>query len=230
MQIEVRNDSPRDLTVTRAILDSSAFAGTSSWTRNILVPSGTTRDLPVLLGAPVCSAGVTASVILAFETVDGATGRARVTPDDPFDALHKVTSEDCLGERVAAIATLSLGKSVRVEQRDEHPVALLDLTMTPTSSAGRIAVSQVGTTILVRPDSGGPTWPLGWTSDAGPQTTTLEIIPNNCNTHVVAEDKRGTYFPVHVQIADGDSGVVFVPASVAVKGEIYAYIAGYCGW
>lgn len=244
MQIQVRNNSTEDVTVTHAVLESAAFVGTTAWTRRLTVPAGTTRDLPVLLGSPVCSVTApqppgalgggaphgSASVVVDFETVDGAVGHARVTPNDEFSSVQNVSTADCLDEHVAQFVTIGIGDTVRVEQRGGHPVALVDLTITPTATAGTVTVSEVGKTILVRPDSGASAWPVRWDPDAGAQTITLDIVPNNCNTHVVAEDKRGTYFPVQVQISGGGSGTVFVPASAAVKNEIYAYIAAYCGW
>jgi hypothetical protein len=68
-------------------------------------------------------------------------------------------------------------------------------------------------------------------AESAPRTITLKVIPNNCNTHTVSEDKRGTFFPVTVSLASGDTGVLSLPVSREVRGQFYEYIAqDFCGW
>jgi hypothetical protein len=233
LQISVTNGSDEPVTVTSAAFASSHFADDgTAWGRDVAVPAGRTRDLRVLLGSPVCdaAAGAAPEVSLAFTTADGATGRATVVPEDALGTIAKVTAEDCIAERSAAIATVTTGDALRTEQRGGRPVALLELSATPTGEQGALSIASVGRTTLITPASPGDTWPLGWRLDAAspPLATTLEIIPSNCNPHILAEDKRGTYLPLAVTLDDGTSGIVPIDVGPEVRAEIYAYFADYC--
>ena len=235
LQVSVTNDSDAAITVTRASFDSPLFDGTTSWTRPTEIPAGSTRDLRVLLGAPVCNAPepVRAPVAtLEFETADGRTGSGSAEPGDRFDTVAKVTAADCVAEHAADIAALAATGDLRQEQRGGETVALLDLTASPTGAQGVVHVASAGRTTLIGPADHSTGWTLGWAASAasGPLTTTLEIVPSNCNPHIVAEDKRGTFFPLAVTLDGGEAGTVFVGVSDSVRAQIYGYIAEYCGW
>ena len=122
---------------------------------------------------------------------------------------------------------ITLGDELRVEQRGEHPVGLLDVTFTPTGTGNPVTIDEITRTILIRPADGTDSWPVATTFDASsaPVTMTLDIYPSNCRLHTVAEDKRGTYFPFST-----NGSLFYIAASNTVKEEIYAYIATYCGW
>lgn len=229
------NDTAAALTVTRASFDSPLFDGTTEWTRRTEIPAGSTRDLRVRLGAPVCDVAgpVRAPVAtIAFETADGAVGVGSAEPADPFDTVAKVTAQDCIAERTAAIAELSAGDELRIERRGGELVALLGLSARPTGAQGVARVATVARTTLIGPADHGTGWNLGWAASAasGVLGTTLEIVPSNCNPHIVAEDKRGTYLPLAVTLDDGETGTVFVGVTAAVRAQLYAYVGEYCGW
>lgn len=233
LQITVVNGSDAPITVTRAAYVSPRFAGDAVWTRPVTIAAGATVNLRVLLGAPVCDADVTGQVELSFAADDGRSGSATLNPVDEFSTLKKVTTEDCLADGVAAIATIEMGTGIRTEQRGDQLVGLIDVTATPSGGAGSVTVTGVSRTILLRPETTEAIeWPLTWTLDAasGTLTTTLAFEPSNCNPHIVAEDKRGTFFPFLVSLDDGTSGTVFFGVTDEVRGQIYAYIADYCGW
>ena len=235
LEISVTNDSDTAITVTRATFDSPLFDGTSAWTRRTEIPAGATRDLRVLLGSPVCdpdTAPGTPVATIAFETADGAAGTGTADPADRFDTVAKVTAQDCIAEHTSRIAELAAGDRLRREERAGELVALLDLTARPTGSSGVATVTTAGRTTLVGPADLSTGWELGWAASAasGPLTTTLAIVPSNCNPHIVAEDKRGTFFPLAVTLGDGETGTVFVGVSDEVREQIYAYIGDYCRW
>jgi len=235
LEVSVTNGTDEPLTVTKASFDSPLFDGTTSWTRHSTIPAGLTRDLRVLLGAPVCDAEAPVSspaVTLDFETADGAVGTGSAEPADRFDTVAKVIAQDCIAEHTSEIASITTGDALRLEQRVGELVALLDLTALPTGAQGVASVATAGRTTLVGPADHSTGWALGWAASAasGPLTTTLEIVPSNCNPHIVAEDKRGTYFPLAVALDDGEAGTVFVGVSDEVRAQIYGYIADYCGW
>lgn len=235
LEISVTNDTAAPVTVTRAAFDSPLFDGTTTWTRPTEVPPGSTRDLRVLLGAPVCGIEPPARApvaTIAFELADGAAGVGSAEPADPFDTVAKVTAQDCIAEHTAAIAEITAGDALRTEQRAGELVALLDLSARPTGAQGVANVATAARTTLIGPADRSTGWNLGWAASAasGALSTTLAIVPSNCNPHIVAEDKRGTYFPLAVALDDGEAGTVFVGVSEPVRRQIYAYIGEYCGW
>ena len=228
------NDSDSSITVTRAMLLSDAFTGTTAWTRHTEIPPGTTRDLRVLLGTPVCDPDDdSVGVLVEFTLADGATGHGTVTPTDRFETITKVAAQDCLAEKLAVIAQLQMDDSFVVEERGGVLVGTVSLTITPTGGTGSALITSINRSTLVRPEEDlAHDWPLNLTVDADgePLHVDLPLEPSNCNPHIVAEDKRGTFFAVNVVLSDGPSGIVFVPVTNTVRRDIYAYIAQYCGW
>ncbi|WKK72001.1 hypothetical protein Q0F99_02530 [Rathayibacter oskolensis] len=166
-------------------------------------------------------------------TQGAVSGTATLSPDDPFGSIDRIHDEDCLAERVAGIVAIVPGEEVVVAQEDGRAVAHLALTLTPAGGPGTVSIGGVARTILLRPASGADSWPAGTRLDAGsaPVVLDLAIVPSNCSTHTVSEDKRGTFLPVSVAIDGGASGVVPIGVSDAVRGALYDYIAtDYCRW
>ena len=236
LEIVVSNDGAEAITVTRASFDSAGFVAPAAWNRPATIEPGTTTNLRVQLAAADCagkpgSTGASdSSVALDFTLPDGSAGSATVTPSDPFDAIATVTAQDCAADAVGTIVDVAFAEKLRTASRDGELTALLDLTFTPTGSAGSVTVHSVSDTILVRSPSS-----TGWgvektlTAASAPLTVTLDFIPNNCRLHTVAEDKRGTFFPLAVTL-DARELTYPVAASTALKKQVYAYIADYCNW
>ncbi|TCL84873.1 MULTISPECIES: hypothetical protein [unclassified Rathayibacter] len=233
LEVLVTNTADEPLDVWEARLDSPAFTDPAATDGPTTVRPGTTTALRLQLAPPDCAdPGADARVRLAF-TQGGVSGMAVVAPDDPLGSLPRIHAEDCLAQRVAEVVSIVPGDVVTVAQEGGQPVAHLPLTLTPTGADGGVSIASVGRTILLRPASGQDSWPVGVRMDAGAATTRVDlaIVPNNCNTHTVSEDKRGTFFPVAVTLDDGTSGVVAVGVSDAVRGALYRFIAeDSCRW
>jgi hypothetical protein len=237
LEVKVANDTDGTVTVTRATLESSVFATESSTSRPSEIPSGVTRDLRVVLGETVCAPGTPEEtrVRIEFTTSDGRVGKATVTPGDRFGAIARVHAQDCLEETTLAIVDIEPSQTLRVVDIDGVPTAQLDFAITPrgaSGAAGAVTVESIARTILIRPPAT-DSWPVGATYEASskPTVVTLDILPNNCNTHTVAEDKRGTFFPFQVSTDSGGTGTFYIGVSDAVRGQIYDYIArDYCHW
>jgi hypothetical protein len=233
LEIAVTNDGREAITITTAAFVSERFSGGTAWSRPAQIAPGQTQNLRVALGQPVCEGGLGASVRLEFVVADGSSGVATLTPTDRFDTVAKVTAQDCLASALAAIAEIRMGETVRTEMHGDRLVGMIDLIATSVSASHTAAVLAVDRTILLRPEDDGATgWPLGWTlgPTRGTMTATLSFEPSNCNPHIVAEDKRGTFFPLDVALDDGTRGLVSYGVTDEVRGAIYEYIADYCGW
>lgn len=56
----------------------------------------------------------------------------------------------------------------------------------------------------------------------------FRVVPNRCDAHVLAEDKVGTGLPLEVSTSTGAEGRLILAASDELRGQMYAFYAGYC--
>ncbi|MDP3209025.1 MAG: hypothetical protein Q8M65_07740 [Rhodoglobus sp.] len=234
LELKVTNTTDATFTVTSAVLDSTRFVDEARWDRPQDIPSGSARDLRVALGAADCSdTPALDEVVLDFVLPNGSGGSARLTIVDA-SVIDAINSEDCLAEAVAKVATIEPSDSLRWMPGARLP-ATLDLTVTPTGAPGSIGITESTATVLLSlvDDGGAPVFSLPQTvvvdADSAPAVIPLRLIPARCDPHAVAEDKRGTIFPLQALTSDGDSGQVLVPVSDAIRAELYAFYADYCG-
>jgi hypothetical protein len=234
LEVLVANGTSEALEVQQARLDSPAFSEPAVSSSAATVRPGTTTALRLELGPPDCDGvdAVEATVRLDFSTSEGSGG-ASVVPGDPLGTLARVHGEDCLAERVASVVEIAPASSIEVVDDGGVAVAHLRVVVTPTGGEGAVTIDSIDRTILLRPASGDDTWPVGARLDASsePLVIDLAIVPSNCSTHTVSEDKRGTFLPVALALDGGASGVVAVGVEDAVRGSLYDYIAhDFCGW
>lgn len=243
LKVSVTNDGPDPLTVTGLRFSAPQFTEPAVWPKDsTTVRPGTTVDLPVALASPDCSADGPPTVTLRFlaagtaNDADPREHEATVTPDDPFDRLPALRTEDCLAEAVAAVATITASGPVRITDVGGSPAAALDLVIAPTGAGGSLRIDSVtGTTLLAPADPATgdrrDELTIGVTVDADAGTTTIPLtfVPNRCDAHAIAEDKRGTILPLHVTGPDGVTGIVPVPVDEATRSALYAFVAKACG-
>lgn len=234
LEIKVSNGTDATITVTRAALESTRFAAPAVWDRPQDIPAGAARDLKVLLADPVCGhAEPDNTVVLDFTLADGTTGTANLEPADETGRIEAVNAEDCLGVSVAERATIT-GPQVAQWTPGAHEPAIVDISVVPTGAAGTLTIHQgKGTVLLALVDEAGApitVLPVDLVLDAGAAASVirLRIVPNRCDPHAVAEDKRGTFFPLDVETDDGRSGTIYVPMSDEVRASLYAFFGDYC--
>jgi hypothetical protein len=161
-----------------------------------------------------------------------------VRPADTFGRLPALRAEDCLAEAVAAVAAVSVSGPVRIEDAGGTRTATLDLLVRPRGGAGWFTIDAVtGTTLLApaNPQTGRRLTEvpvrrrIDGTGDGARQSIPLTVVPNRCDAHAIAEDKRGTILPLHVTSGDGVTGIVPVAADDATRSALYAFVAETCG-
>ncbi|MFB2597748.1 hypothetical protein ACEXQE_08150 [Herbiconiux sp. P17] len=234
LQLSVTNEGTDPVTVVGARFESPQFAEPASWTKaaSTDVPAGLTRSLPVQLPEAVCPtpAAPTPTVTVTLADASGATRDVSGRPADPFDVLARIAAEDCLDEAVAEVAALSLDDALEVTGTGADSVAHLTLRVDPSGGPSELHLDEVRFTILLAPAEG-TTWPLDATVRGGdaPQEFTLDAVPARCDPHAIAEEKRGTFLPVVLEVADGPSGTVSVPSGDALRLALYDFIAAHCG-
>ena len=237
IDVRIVNGSSDPLVLTEATLETTQYAEPTTWSRGTTLRAGATVDLRLELPAPVCPTPADAEplVTLAFETPEGREGTARVVADDPIGTLAKLSEQDCILFEVGRLALIEPASTLEWTPGDGEP-ALLDITVTPTGSAGTLEITRANQTVLLAlaDEAGGvvASVPLDIqvSADSAPVVLPLRFVPNRCDPHAVAEDKRGTFFPLEVLTSGGASGVLYVPVSDEVRGQIYEFVGDYCGF
>lgn len=234
LELKVTNGTDATITVTSAALESTRFLTPAIWDRHQDIPPGAARDLRVELSEPACT-GTPArdEVVLTFTLADGSSGTSRLAIDD-VSAIDAINAEDCLTVAVASLATIRASDTVEWTPGAQAP-ATLELTVTPTGASGWVKITETRATVLLSlvDDGGLPVFSQPQTvlvdANAEPAIIQLRLIPARCDPHAVAEDKRGTIFPLQVSTSLGADGQVAIPVGDAVRAELYAFYGDYCG-
>ncbi|MCS5715240.1 hypothetical protein NVV95_11845 [Herbiconiux sp. CPCC 205716] len=253
LQLSITNESASPVTVTAAQFSSPQFTAPVAAAKGTEIPVGLTRFLPVLLPEAVCPApSTTPTLTVTVTDAAGASREVAGSPADPFAVLPRIAGEDCLDDAVATVADLRLADTLEVTGAGSDSVAHLQLivdprpmaTTTDTGASSRTAplsptgagpitlrLDHAASTILLRP-ADGTDWPIDLEVTPGdaPVTVTLDAVPARCDPHAIAEDKRGTFVPVTLEIPGGPAGTVSIPSSDTLRLAIYDYLASTCGF
>ncbi|MBX3093043.1 MAG: hypothetical protein KF680_00655 [Cryobacterium sp.] len=238
LEISITNESQTDVVITHLEFASPAFVSAVSYGRlPTTIAAGRTIDFRVDLAAPDCTANdPTPTVTIEFDQ-HGQAGTANVEPVDRLGQLPRIMTADCLASDAAQIARIGfadvpLGRT-SFAGRD---VAELYLEVEPTGAAGSITLHAIEDTVLLfvlDPATGTAieSIPLDLEIDATSEkrTVTVTLVPSRCDQHSVAEDKRGTFFPVTVTTPRRE-GTLFIATGERLRGEIFDFLADSCGW
>lgn len=236
IDVRILNGSDAALELATATLATTQFASPTSWDRGTTLAAGATVDLRLDLPSPVCPTPDDAEprVTIAFESA-GVSGEVTVVADDPIATLEKLSTEECISFAAAVHADIEAASAVRWTPGAGEPAGL-DITVTPTAADGSLTIERANATVLLAlAGEGGrseTTLELGTVvdADAKPSVIPLHLVPSRCDPHAVAEDKRGTFFPLVVSTAEGESGTMFVPVSDEVRVSLYEFVQDYCGY
>jgi hypothetical protein len=232
LQLRVTNDSIDDLDVRAVTLDSTALASPAVWSKGTTVPAGATRDLPVAFPGASCALGEPQTMVRVEAARPGGSVTVEVTPADPTERLELLTSRDCFRQQVDALADVSLG---RLDADDAAEPALLEVRVDSAGGPGGLRIRSIESTTLFTPLDADrlPTTvgTVGIELRPGNRraSASVPIVPNRCDPHALAEDKTGTVFVVAAEIAGGAAGTISLPASDALRAELYDYFTRACG-
>lgn len=226
--IQVVNASDADVDVVAAVLDSPDFESAVSWGGSSTVLAGRSLDLRVDLPAIDCAAE-SAPVVRLQAAAASPSELTEVPLEDPYGFLDRLHAEQCVGQAVAAIAS--------VEPRDwvdrGDGTALLTLAVTPTGASGSVTLDAVSGTTLLLPvgtDGARNLVPLGIPLNAaGPRVVEIRFAPNRCDAHALAEDKVGTIIPIRVSTPDAADVRWLIPLPDDLRAAVYAFYARVCG-
>lgn len=230
IQLSVTNEGDLPLVVTETAVSSPALAAVASTNREVEIPAGLTRDIPLTLPAPACDddpalESVAATLTVHAETegdaADAATASVTIEAVDRLGQFAEWWRESCFAEAVAERATLAI-RLVGDGASGTAPAdtVALELVATPRSASdsandapSTLRLTAIGGTILLgmRDAAGAPVTsrPLEVVLDTAgtePSAVRLETVPARCDPHAIAEDKQGTLFRVHATLTPPDGG------------------------
>jgi hypothetical protein len=224
--IRVVNDSASDLELERALLSWAGFSGSALWERGTTVRRGITVDLRAPVPEVDCDDGDPVAAPTAELGFSNGNRRAAATVPvaDPLSTLNRLREAGCITEQVDRVAAVSVGSPV-VEGSGRSSVAVV----------GRVDITQVSSTPLLRPDPAAypdvEDWPVGLGVDSASDTVTTElrVVPARCDAHAIADDKVGTVLNLAVRLSDGSTGEYALIPPEAVRDDLLDYVRAACG-
>ncbi|MFC7876535.1 hypothetical protein [Isoptericola sp. NPDC057391] len=251
--LRVVNGSGRTVTLLGGALDAPGYGPSSpdGAPRARTLAPGAGRDVRLRLGEVDCDAEPPAALTgadaqrtpVATATVRLAAGEAspgstpagtavEVEVVDPLARLAAVHAEACAERLVASGVALRVG-DVRAA-RVRTPDGVVDggritLAVEPVPGGPDVGLLRVAGTTLLSPASG-PAWTGDdLTPDAGGRVV-LDVVPARCDPHVVAEDKRGAFLPVHAEVDGARQPEIYVPMTDEQRAAVYGLVHDACGW
>jgi hypothetical protein len=240
--LRVTNGSGATVTLLGAGLTAEGFGPSrpDGEPRPRTLRPGSGRDVRIVLGEVDCTAQPpavehpeavgTAEVRVALGEADahGPATTAVLDVSDPHGRLGIVHAEEC------ALRRISEGATLRVEALDRpadaNDPALLTIGIEPEPAGPEVLVVRVGATTLMAPADGGEAWTGTALAAQDSRRLRLDVVPARCDPHAVAEDKRGTFVPVHTVVGGEEQPVVYLPVPDGLKADLFAYIHDACGW
>lgn len=232
--LDVTNTGSTPIDLVQATLVTTQFAEHAEWTRGTTLGPGRTVSLRAPLGDPVCPKPAESGPIVAVDYVDadGAEHSVDVEPTQSTDVLALIEQEDCFAVFASRAADIRVADSVSWTPGAHEP-AELQVLVSP-AGGGAIEIVEARSTILLGllDDTGAKVeaYPIGMTVDAaaGEQQITLRLVPNRCDPHAIAEDKRGTIMILALTLEDGTAGVGYYRSSDEVKSSLFDFVSDYC--
>ncbi len=240
MQLSVTNGGNVAIVVTRTSVTSPGLSGAAESVREVEIPPGLTRDIPVALPSPACAGApeldsVSASLTVRADTEttspEASPASVTIVASDRLGQFAEWWRASCFAEAVAERATLAIrylgDGAAGTAPPDTVALEFVAEPRTPRGDAGvgTVALTGISSTILLGmlDDAGAPVTsrPLQVVIDAGgenPAAIRLTTVPARCDPHAIAEDKQGTLFRVDATIAAPNSGagVADTPSSGTV--------------
>ena len=232
LEIQVVNDGPTPLVVTRAAYRGPEFVEALIWQgTGSTVHAGHRLDLPVALVDVSCDPRSTHAATVEITIVrDGREHTVTRTPSDPFGQVERLREEGCFAASLAELGELRI---TRLDPPDAAgSAAHLVFEADPTGDSG-YTVTAARSTTLVSPAVDGvgrDEAPLTWRVAASSNQWALPIVPTRCDPHAVLEDKQGTLIPLSIERDDGVTGRLVVAASAEIRAQILDYVASSCGF
>lgn len=237
-EIAVTNSTTSDLRITRLTLHSPAYTDPMPYERvPATVPPARTIDFRVLLATPDCNTTSTTPSVTIEYSHNNLNGAATIKPIDRFNQLPALNAADCIASDVADIARLTFSDTaldhISIDGRD---AVILALIINPTGVDEQLTLHSIHDTpllALLDTETARITEALALDrtiAGTDPETRIpIAVVKSRCDQHSVADDKKGTHFPLTVT-TPRRSGTLTLQTSEKTRSELFNYLARACGW
>lgn len=223
IEFQVVNGGTKDITVPGAEFTSTRFKGSTSYRGPSMIPAGATTNLTFEMPKAGCGTGIGVTATIHYRVAGGEERTSVIRPTDHYGSVALAMSRDCAE---STIGKLSIAKDFTVTGTGKDSVLGIGMTFTP--KAGRVTLGPLDGTTLLKPAPGSGIDHV--LTGGAPYTTVVEIIPNRCDVHVVAEDRTGAIMPLHVDSKDSGKSFFFVRFDEHQKNQIFDFVASHCGF
>lgn len=224
--LQVVNHGSRSVTVTGVRVTSGRFDGASRYRGPATIPPGATVNLVMRMPKARCGSGIDMSATVDYAVTGSPAATSVVRPGDQYGSVALFMKRDCAE---ASLADVAIDRTFRVEGTGTGSRLLVGVTFTPRAGAGTVHVGPLDGTTLLKPTAAGNV-DHDLDDDAAPYRTQLEIIPNRCDVHVVAEDRTGAAMPLHVTSRSAGDAFFYLRFDEAQKAQIFDFVAAHCGF
>lgn len=226
IELQVVNHGSKPITVMRAELRSGRLAEPSVYRGPAVVPKGATTNLTLTMSKARCGTGIDATARVTYRVADEAAATSVVRPEDHYGSVALAMQRDCAESTIGALV-IDPHLTIRGSGRDS--VLEVPMTFHPRGDGGPVRLGPVGGTTLLKPVAGRN---IDAELEPGgrPLRVVLEIIPNRCDVHVVAEDRTGAIMPFHVRSEESGKAFFYLRFDEAQKARIFDFVATHCGF
>jgi len=223
MQVWIFNGTEDDVEPTDIAYVDPRLSDAIVGERLRTMPSGHERGFPLPLAGPRCGRVEQDPPELVVDTPDGVQ---RLPVADSIGIVQRYVDATCFELAVRRVVDLRWDDVVP----EADGVGTLILVATPTGRPGRLEISDVGATpVLKHPTT--TTWQPDRVvaGDGTPQRIELPVVPARCDTHAFIEAGGGTAFRLHL-VLDGRAGELVLRMSPEGARAAIAYAIGACGF
>lgn len=223
IEMQVVNGTNADVKVTGAEFSSDRFARVATYRGPATIPEGATTNLTFEMPKASCGTGIGITATVHYR-VGGKTRTSVIKPKDHYGSVGLAMSRDCAE---SAIGKLAIDEEFTPRGKGRDSVLEVGMTFTPKDGSVRLGPLD-GTTLLKPAPRSGIAHVLE--AGKGPYKTVVDIIPNRCDVHVVAEDRTGAIMPLHVQSKASGRTFFFLRFTEHQKTQIFDFVAAHCGF
>ena len=224
--LQVANDGSKPITVSRVKLTSGRLDEPSTYRGPATVRAGGRINLIMVMSRARCGTGIDATATVTYRVGNGEPTTSVVRPKDHYGSVARFMRRDCAQ---ASIDRVVIDPTFTVRGEGSDSVLQIGITFTPRSDGGPVHVGPLAGTTLLKP-SPGSTIDVDLAPGGKPRRAVVDIIPNRCDVHVVAEDRTGAAMPLRIQSRAAGKAMFYLIFDEEQKTQIFDFIADHCGF
>ncbi len=223
-ELQVVNRSTQPITVSRVELTSKRLKRASIYHGPATIAPGATTNLTFAMSRASCGTGIDATATLRYRVGEAAQVTSVVHPEDHDGSVALFMKRDCAQ---SSLAKTVIDPTFTTNGSGPDSTLRVGITFTPRAAGGPVRIGPLGGTTLLKPAPGSN---ITHTVAAGsaPFHAFVELIPNRCDVHVVAEDRTGAAMPLHINSTPSGAAFFFLKFNEAQKTQIFDFIASHC--